>query len=70
MEIALNVWKGNIPLTDKQYKQLKKAKNVSRIVADKKVKLVKKKKASIRQVVFLLPLLVAATFITSLLTRG
>lgn len=70
-EIALNVLKGNIPLNDKQYKQLKKPKNIIRVVADKKVELVKKKNAINQTGGFLLPLLGAAIpFITSLLTRG
>ena len=33
-EIALNVLNGNIPLSDKQYKQLKKKKSAIRLVAD------------------------------------
>ena len=71
-EVALNVIKGNIPLTTKQYKQLKKKKSVVRLVADKKVNLLKKKQ-TINQTGggFLLPLLGAAIpFLTSLFNRG
>ena len=69
-EIALNVLRGNIPLTDKQYAQLKKKKNIIRLIADKKVKHLRKKKTINQSGGFLLPLLGAAIpFITSLITR-
>ena len=69
-EIALNVLSGNIPLTDKQYKQLKRRKAIIRLVADKKVKLLKKKKSINQSGGFLLPLLGAAIpFITALFNR-
>lgn len=42
-EVALNVLKGNIPLTTKQYKILQKKKSVIRVVADKKVRPLKKR---------------------------
>ena len=70
-EIALNVLRGNIPLTDKQYTVLKKKKKLIRIVADKKIKLTKKKKTLNQTGGFLLPLLGAAIpFILNLITRG
>ena len=70
-EIALNVLRGNIPLTDKQYAQLKKKRGIIRLVADKKVKHLKKKKTINQSGGFLLPLLGAAIpFITSLISRG
>ena len=70
-EIALNVLRGNIPLTEKQYAQLKKKRGIIRLVADKKVKHLKKKKTINQSGGFLLPLLGAAIpFITSLISRG
>ena len=57
-EIALNVLSGNIPLTDK-YKLLKRRRAIIRLVADKKVKLLKKEK-EYQSGGFLLPLLGAA----------
>lgn len=47
-EIALNLVKGNIPLTTCQLKKLKKQKNIFRLLADKK-KSLKKKRAALRQ---------------------
>ena len=38
-EIALNVLRGNIPLSDKQYKQLKRKRKSIKLVVDKGVKL-------------------------------
>ena len=70
-EIALNVLRGNIPLTDKQYAQLEKKRGIIRLVADKKVKRGKKKKTINQSGGFLLPLLGAAIlFITSLISRS
>lgn len=70
-ELALNVLKGNVPLSSNQYKQLQKQKSVIRFVADKKVKALKKKKAITQRGGFLLPLLGAAIpFLTSLISRG
>lgn len=43
-EIALNVLKGNIPLSAQQYKMLQKKKTFIRLAADKKVGHLKKKK--------------------------
>lgn len=69
-EIALNVLRGNIPLTDKQFALLKKKKKIIRLVADKKVKRTKKKKTLNQSGGFLLPLLGAAIpFIISLVNR-
>lgn len=70
-EIALNVLRGNIPLTEKQYAQLKKKRGIIRLVADKNVKHLNKKKRINQSGGFLLPLLGAAIpFITSLISRG
>lgn len=69
-EIALNVLSGNIPLTEQQYSQLKKKKSVVRIVADKRIKILRKRKTINQSGGFLLPLLGAAIpFIASLITR-
>ena len=48
-EISLNVLQGHIPLSNIQYKLLKKKKKVIRLIADKKVKHLKKKRQSIKQ---------------------
>ena len=70
-EIALNVLRGNIPLSSTQYKLLKKKKKVIRLIADKKVKHLKKKKTITQTGGFLLPLLGAAIpFIASLINRN
>lgn len=70
-EITLNVLRGNIPLTKHQYNKLKKKKSVIRLVADKKVKLLKKRKTITQHGGFLLPLLGAAIpFVASLFNRG
>lgn len=70
-EIALNILRGNIPLSTKQYKLLKKKKRVIRLVADKKVSHSKKRKFLNQTGGFLLPLLGSAIpFITSLITRS
>lgn len=47
-EIALNVLKGNIPLSKAQYNKLKKQKRLIKLFADKKVSL-KRKRQSINQ---------------------
>lgn len=70
-EIALNVLRGNIPLTEKQYSHLKKNRSIIRLIADKKVKHLKKKKTIKQSGGFLLPLLGAAIpFITSLISSS
>ena len=70
-EIALNLLKGNIPLNPKQFSQLKKSKTLIRFIADKKNKLLKKKKKINQKGGFLLPLLSAAIpLITGLFNRG
>lgn len=70
-ELALNILNGNVPLTTKQYKKLNKKKSVIRLVADKKVKVFKKKKVLNQHGGFLVPLLAAALpFISSFFTRG
>lgn len=70
-EIALNVLKGNLPLNTSQYRRLQKKKAVIRLVANKKVNTLKKRKAITQHGGFLIPLLGAAIpFLTSLLTRN
>ena len=70
-EISLNVLQGHIPLSNIQYKLLKKKKKVIRLIADKKVKHLKKKKTINQTGGFLLPLLGAAIpFIASLINRS
>lgn len=53
----INVLRGQIPLTDKQFVLLKKKKNLIRLVADKKIRLNKKEKRLNQTGGFLLPLL-------------
>lgn len=70
-EIALNVLRGNIPLSDKQYNQLKKKKKSIKLITVKGVKLAKKKKTINQTGGFLLPLLGAAIpFIFSLINKN
>lgn len=69
-EIALNVLNGNIPLTSRQYDQLKKKKKQIRLIADKKVKIAKKNKLVNQSGGFLLPLLGAALPFVVDLVRG
>ena len=57
-EISLNVLKGNIPLSDAQYKKLKKQKTTLKLLANKKIGIKRKHKALVKQSGgFLLPLL-------------
>ena len=58
-EIALNVLRGNVPLTAEQFKKLKKLKTKIKLCADKKTSLARKRKA-IQTGGFLLPLLSVA----------
>lgn len=58
-EIALNILRGNIPLTAKQFKKFKKQKTKIKLCADKKASLKRKRKA-IQTGGFLLPLLSVA----------
>ena len=71
-EIALNILRGKIPLTAKQYALLKKRKEHVRLIADKRINFTRKKKIiNQRGHGFILPLLGAALpFITSLFSRG
>lgn len=70
-EIAVNVLRGNIPLTDKQYRMLKRNKTGIRLVANKKVRVSQKKKTINQSGGFLPALLGAAIpFIASLITRS
>lgn len=67
-ECALNVLKGNIPLSDSQKSCLRKHKNTLRRLSDKKSSLFKKRKLIIQRGGFLNVLVPAAiTLITSLL---
>ena len=71
-EIALNVLKGTIPLSTKQYAQLRKKKSNVRLIADKRINITKKKKKLVNQKGngFLIPLLAAAVpFLTNLFSR-
>ena len=68
-EVALNILRGTIPLTDVQYKKLRKNKALIKLIADKKVGMRKKRYAINQKGGFLLPLLsIALPFITSLFT--
>lgn len=60
-EIALNLLKGNIPLTPSLFKKLKRQKGIIRLLADKKIGLKRKRLTLEKQTGgFLLPLLSAA----------
>lgn len=60
-EIALNLLKGNIPLSNCQYAKLKRQKKIIRLLADKKTSLKRKHRALKKQTGgFILPLLSAA----------
>ena len=65
-EIAVNVLKGKVPLNPTQFQKLKKKKAGIRLIADKNVCLLKKKKKLLNQSGgFVLPLLsIAVPFIT------
>lgn len=57
-EIALNVLKGNVPLSTAQYNKLKRQKKVIRLLADKRAGLKRKHQTLMKQSGgFLLPLL-------------
>ena len=67
-EIALNILRGNIPLTTKQFQKLKRQKAKIKLFANKKYSLKRKRKA-IQTGGFLFPLLsVALPVLTSLFT--
>ena len=69
-EIALNVLKGNIPLTSAQYSRLRKEKKIIKLFADPKGPMKRKRKVLTQSGGFLLPLLGAAIpFLTSLFSR-
>ena len=60
-EIALNLLKGNIPLSPSQYKTLKRRKKIIRLLADKKIGLKRKHQVLKKQTGgFIFPLLSAA----------
>lgn len=68
-EIALNVLKGNIPLTSEQYAKLKKQKKFIKLFANRKTGLKHKRKVLMQSGGFLGTLLgVAIPLITSLIT--
>lgn len=67
-ELALNVLKGNIPLTGSQLKKIRKQKVGIKLFANKKTSIKKKRKVLNQKGGFLLPLLsVAIPFLTSLI---
>lgn len=67
-ELALNVLRGNVPLTSKQYRVFKKQKKFIKLFADKRASIETKRKVINQSGGFLLPLLsVAVPFITSLI---
>lgn len=68
-EIALNLLKGNIPLSLQQYQKLKRYKKNIRLIADKKAS-VKSKRRVLQTGGFLFPLLTAAIPIIGELIGG
>ena len=67
-ELALNVLRGNIPLTTKQYRVLKIQKKWIKLFDDKRASVERKRKVINQSGGFLLPLLsVAIPFISSLI---
>ena len=67
-EIALNLLRGNIPLTAQQYRQLKRRKKTIKLFANKRTTVESKRKAVNQSGGFLHPLLsVAVPFISSLI---
>nr|DAC81315.1 TPA_asm: gasderminX [Larimichthys croaker adintovirus] len=70
-EIALNLLKGNIPLSSPQYKKLKSRRKIIRLLADKKTALNQKRRTLMKQSGgFILPLLSAAVPILGNLIGG
>ena len=71
-EIALNILKGRIPLTHRQYTQLQRQSSGIRIFASKRTSIARKKRlVNQKGGAFFLPLLSAALpFITSLFSRS
>ena len=59
-EIALNVLKGNIPLTSTQYSKLNKQKKFIKLFADRKTGLPRKRKVLRQSGGFILPLLASS----------
>lgn len=60
-EVALNLLKGNIPLSQRQYKTLKSKKKIIRLLGHRKTSLKQKRQALMTQSGgFILPLLAAA----------
>ena len=71
-EIAVNILKGKIPLTRRQYTQLQKTKSELRTLASKATS-IKRKKSLVTQTggAFFLPAIAAAIpFLTALFSRG
>lgn len=70
-EISLNVLKGNIPLTKKQYTKLSKQKKFIKLFANHKTGVKHKRKVVSQTGGFLLPLLsIAVPFLSSLIAGG
>lgn len=69
-EIALNLLKGNIPLSSQQYAALKRQKNKIRLLADRKISLRRKRRTLQQTGGFLLPLLATAIPVIGQLLGG
>lgn len=69
-EIALNLLKGNIPLSPSQFQKLKRHKKLIRLLADRKTTVKRKRNALQQTGGFLLPLLSAAIPIVGELIGG
>ena len=68
-EIALNILRGSIPLTAKQFTKLRKQKTLIKLIANRATSLPKKRRMLKQKGGFIVPLLsVALPFITSLFT--
>lgn len=69
-EVAFNILRGVIPLSTLQYKRLARQKSAIKLVADKRIGLLKKKQVINQKGGFLGPLLsIAVPFLTELLMK-
>lgn len=69
-EVAFNILRGVIPLSTPQYKRLARQKTAIKLVADKKIGVLRKKQVINQKGGFLGPLLsIAVPFLTELLMR-